>query len=228
MFELLWFIASLLCLSVLFHCALIRILVRCELIIVSPKGNLFYFSVENSCRSADSDSDNFFYFGNDIVPALNCAEVEKALKRLFFLKAFSNVFCFGRFHASRFDFLSTEYRLTSKRHFRGTCDYYVFLLIIFRFLLFILAMCLLSFTLPLFFKGFSTRENTQTLEVPSKVILAIIFFQHYIFLRFFLKASKSFLFWEVSRFALQLPLCVSFFETANVTSGQFVFIVLIA
>ena len=138
------------------------------------------------------------------------------------------MFCFGRFYASRFDFLPTEYRLNSKRHFRRTCVYCVFLIIVFRYLLLHIAICLLSFTLPLFCKVFSTGEHTQILEVPSKVFLAMIFLQHYILLRFFLKASKSFLFWDASRFVLSLPLCVPFFKTANVTSGQFVFIVLIA
>ena len=123
------------------------------------------------------------------------------------------MFCFGRFYASCFDFLSTEYRLTSKRHFRRTCVCYVFLIIIFRFLLLHIAMRLLAFTLPLFFKGFSTRKKTQILEVPSKVLFGNNIFSALYFVEIFSESFQElFVFGGFTLRASTSSLCIFFFK----------------
>ena len=81
------------------------------------------------------------------------------------------MFCFGRVYASRFDFLSTKYRLNSKRHFRRTCVYCVFVIVVFRYLLLHKAIRLLSFTFAAFLQSLCRlfyRGKYTDLEMPSK------------------------------------------------------------
>lgn len=154
----------------------------------------------------------FFYFGNDIVPAFNYLEVEKVWKSSsFFSQSLKNVFCFGRFYASRFDFLSTEYHLNSKRHFRRTFVYCFFLIIVFRYLLLHIVICLLSFTLPLFCKVLSTGEHTQILEVPSKVFFGNDIFPALYFVEVFSESFQGlFVLGRFTLRALTSSLCTLF------------------
>ena len=144
------------------------------------------------------------YLGNDIVPTFNYVEVEKVWKDACFISQnLENVFCFGRVYASRFDFLSTKYRLNSKHHFRRTCVYCVFVIVVFRYLLLHKAIRLLSFTFAAFLQSLCRlfyRGKYTDLEMPSKVFfsVAMIFFQHYTLLR--LKR-----FWKSSSFFWKLP-----------------------